>query len=148
MAKAITQYEANDGSIHQTIESAMEHDRRLVELAAVMAPMPRVNDPDLVFANGGGYKDWPIHVVREVRNGIMRLARAWAPWIFEDGSGKPEPIDPHRGYIGRALSDSDTSPGLYAPFMRIFFYIDEAGREYGQQYYRNHPSECGTRVFE
>ena len=146
MAKAITQFEADDGSIHETMESAMEHDRRLVELAAVMAPMPPVNDPGCVFRNGGGYKDWPIHVVRQVRNGIMRLTKAWAPWIFRDGSGKM--VDVHPSYIGRALSDSDTSPGLYSHYMRLFFDIDEAGREYGQQYYRNNPSECGKRVFE
>lgn len=146
MAKSITQFQAEDGSIHATMDGAMEHDRRLVELATVMSSMPRVNDPDLIFANGGGYKDWPIHVVREVRAGIMRLARSWASWIFRDESGKP--VDSHPGFIGRALSDSDTSPGLYGHYMRLFFDIDEAGREYGQQYYRNNPGECKRKVFE
>lgn len=137
-----TKYEASDGSLHETAEKAALHEARTHDLAAVMKSMPPVEQEDCEFSNGGGYKDWPINVVEAARQGIMRLLRAWRPSLFYDV------VEPSLWYVGRNLSDGDTNPSLYAPFMRLFFCIDDAGREYGQPYYRNNPGECKRKVFE
>ena len=138
MVQQIYRYAASDGSEHNTRAEAEEYELRLAELEEVMSQMPRVEDPTGNFVNGGGYKDWPIATVARVRSDIMRMLRKWNPYLFQDSVN-----DPGWGYIGRSLSDSDIRPGMYGHFMRLFFNTDEAGSEYGQQYYRNHPSECG-----
>ena len=139
--KAITVYEAKDGSRWDDPERAGERDDLIAEIAFIMAPLGGCpKDPHCNFANGNGYVQHDAVNVAQVRAALLVPTKRLLKWWWDDQvkrHGK-EPSDAHGSWYQRML-DGDHAP-LDRAWSR-FCCIDDRSREWGQQYYANNPDK-------
>jgi hypothetical protein len=134
--KAITQYEANDGSIHATEAEAIARDILVARCGVIEW---RLNKRLPGYSRAEKFSH-PIEDYRAFKVDCVALARKYLPyesfWKTCDAQGiKPEDINPGAG-IGRVISDSDH----LAPLNRLWFRLmcfDNDGNEYEQPYFAN-----------
>jgi len=93
---------------------------------------PRIPDPHLHFANGGGWiqrtKEWQDEYVEQLDN----LIKANHPEIYHQFVG----INSYDGRMGRILSDSNFDE--CEQWNRLICICDKCYREWGQPYYAIH----------
>lgn len=140
--KAITRYQAEDGSIWMTPEAALEREHFIVVVDEAMVPLgPQYDDGTCDFANGHGYIQHSPEAVAAARANLMPITRKLLACWFKDQlerHGK-DPVDAHPSWYSRIL-DGDHRP-LDQAWRRIGC-IDTQHREWGQQYFAaNGPRE-------
>lgn len=134
--KAITKYEAADGSEFETESRCAAYESLCAEVADVVAALPALpKDDGCKFANGGGYVQHNPDTFRAVRTKLLQIAQRECPhrWITESLE-KGDEI--HASWAGRIISESSTP--LWRAWNRIYC-TDKQFREWGQPYYAEHP---------
>jgi hypothetical protein len=148
--KAITMYEAEDGSRFTDAGEAAKRDGILEAVAAVMAPLGVVPEHDgCDFENGHGYYQHDPGTIRSVRLALYELSkeklRWWTDGQIENHGMTHErlALEVHPSWHLRML-DGSCRP-LEKAWTRIYR-IDSQGREWGQPYFAdNTPS--GDKLF-
>lgn len=131
--KRVDRYQADDGSIHLTVEAAVNRDELLKNLAAAMAPLG--SRPEDALQNGWVHHD--TNKVREAKIAFLKLARPIFksfPEITKVIDEAPETVHAH-SMVGRILDDYN-DPHKDAWYR--FRCIDKLGREHNQPYYSSH----------
>ena len=141
MARAITMYEAHDGTRFNTSEAATQHEQLISVVGDAMATLP---DPPDQFGNDTlGYWQQNPTLVMEARVRLVQLAAAigvghnWFREHLEKG-GKPEELHP-LGYAGRIMSECGPAP-LKRAWSRLSR-IDDQGREWEQPFFAINPEK-------
>lgn len=143
--KAITVYEAVDGSRWETEHEADDRDlhcARLAEISQLIKPVPNTTD----FRNGHGYVQQDANCVRAFKTALL----------IEAGYGNehirnlmrqvgPEHLAP-RGVVARYLDDNPLQADIRDLWRRLKC-IDDDFREWGQVYFAVHPP-CGQEAIE
>ena len=140
--KAITMFEANDGSRWDNAEQALEREALIgrVEWATLpLGEMPKL--PGCGFENGGGFKRHKPKDVDEAKRRLIELTRPLLASWFETQTqmGRDNFMDTHPSWFLRLLDGS--APPLEMAWRRITC-IDKESREWGQPYYATHPNEA------
>ncbi len=128
--KAITMYEANDGSKHKTEESAIERDNLLAEFKIIEDLLPpKLKDTGCHFANGKGFIKVNPEKFEEAKKLMIAYAEKFTGQNFHNNLN---------GMIGRYLDDSG-SPA-YSLLYRMQC-VDSQYRMWGQPYFAYNPTE-------
>lgn len=140
MAKAITMYEAEDGTRFGTLERAEQHDELCRVLEDVMAQLRPVPEGD--FGNERrGYVQQDPAAVRAVKVRLVEIAAALPHmgWFQERlDAGEAAEVHP-MSYGGRIMSECAPRPLGYA-WSRLAR-IDDRGREWEQPYFALNPGK-------
>ena len=115
--KAITQYQADDGSIWSSEDKATDRDSLIARVQKAMTPIgPPLVDVKCRFANGHGYIQHSPRAVAQTRANLMPITKERLKWW-----GAHDP--------------------LAAAWTRMSC-IDKQFREWGQPFFANHPDEA------
>jgi hypothetical protein len=143
MAKAITKYQAEDGSEFVTEAEAQAHDRLCAETADIIKLLHPIPE-DCDFSNGGGFVQQIPAVALAVQRGIVKVARRYfnRDEIYDRHFDYAENAEKPVGYtfVGRLINDGCPNV-LYGAWHRIMC-MDENFREWGQPYFASHPNEA------
>lgn len=126
----ITQYKANDGSIHKTRDEALKRDRLMETMNAVKALLPPKPPYESGWGNGEVYLQCKALNVKTAKDLFTSLYNRQ----FNSSAGFPQ-------INGRLLDDSG-SP-LYG-LWNTLTWIDGQNRMWGQGYYKNNPNPKAT----
>lgn len=138
--KAITRYQADDGSEFRTAEDAAAHDVLCVKIAEAMKPLgERPKQPACAFENGQlGYIQHDVETVDGVARTLIELAKPYLPSLADMLVWKNVV---HPSHPSRAISEGPQV--LWKAWFRIES-IDSMGREFGQPYFKNNPGDCSA----
>lgn len=136
--KTITKYKALDGAEFTDPVECEKYEafaRRCEAVIKHLKPLPK--DKDLRFANGHGFIQQDPMSVAAVRRDLLELAKEvtthkWIQQSIDDPTA-------HHSWAGRIISE--VSEPLWKAWYRIGC-IDKQGREWGQQYYADHPDQA------
>jgi len=129
-AVTIQKFESQDGKLFDTLEACQTHERRLVDIDRIMAPLgPEADDSGCDFGNGGGYIPHDPKVVQQVQDALLAYCKKELK-IKDDISFY---------WLGRILDDNNCSELRSAQY-RISA-CDTQGREWGQIYYAINPGK-------
>jgi hypothetical protein len=135
--KEIKRYQTEDGKIHDTEELAAAHETLVARVAEITSALgPRSDE----INNGAGYVQHDPAVVEKIKASFHLVALKTQGFDDPDENGAP---DEH--FIGRWLNDSNSF--LYGVWNRLAC-IDELGREFDQQFFRNNPHKCAMKEFK
>lgn len=143
--KAVTRYEANDGSLHVQPDDALARDRIIAQVDSLMAALePIPTDDGCRFANGHGWVQQRPEVVATVKRGLIDLGEPWLGWWYEKqrtehGKTLDDLLNAHASWFGRMLDGS--CPPLEYAWHRMCAIADD-GREFGQPFYANNPDKA------
>jgi hypothetical protein len=136
--KTITKYEAKDGSEFSSESACLSYENRLNKADKIMSrlkPLPKDSHCD--FANGGGYLQQDLALVKECAEDILELVKGCiGNSLYNEIKGKA--FKARFGIVGRYLCDGD-HPANRA-WCRLG-HIDNQGKEWGQGYYAINPSK-------
>lgn len=130
--KEIKRYQTEDGLIWNTEEEASVHETLMGRVKEIISALgERSNE----IMNGRGYIQHDPKVVKKIKASFYQLA------LTQQGFDKSEGDEniPGEYWIGRYLSDSNSA--LYNVWNRLQC-IDEMGREFDQQFFKNNPNKA------
>lgn len=135
--KAITTYEANDGSQHDSREKAIGRDLLIANIRALMMPLgERPDDTD--FSNGNGFIQHTEAIIQRVKGDLLYLAKPYlGDLIKQEWIDRPQEVHP-MSFVGRLFDEVD------GPLRKAWFRlmcVDGDWREWGQPYYAINPTE-------
>ena len=140
MAKAITRFEAIDGSVWPTLEKAEAHEALIRDVAEAMKPMGE-RPKGVDFTNGSGYVQHTVQAVASARRSLIALTRPRIQhWFDQQKRDHNTDFDMvHPSWFGRMLDGSATP--LEDAWRRLCC-VDPLNREWGQPYYATHPDHA------
>lgn len=131
--QAITNYQAEDGSIWKTAKEAEDRDSLIASVNEIMQPLgERPSDTD--FANGGGYIQHTIDVLVKAHAALAALYLQRNPDVHFNSGVHEIPASNFVRWL-----DGTCAP-LEIAFTRLWC-VDTLNREWGQVYFANHPTE-------
>jgi len=130
--KTVQRYQTEDGRVFNTEEEAGAHETLVGRVNEITSALGLKSDE---IKNGAGYVQHDPVIVEKIRASFYKLA------LEEQGQSEKD-INLH--WLGRYLSDSDSY--LYGMWGRLAC-IDELGREFDQQFFRNNPHKCEMKQF-
>ena len=122
--KAITRYQADDGTVFNTEKQCLEYEKILQRVNEIMKPLGKMPD-DIGFANGGGYLKHDISTVDKAKKELTEFGNK----LFK--------LDCDLYNIGRYMEGHDC---LYRAWGRLVA-IDNQYREWGQTYFALNPNK-------
>jgi len=134
----VTKYKTTDGRIWNTEEEASVHETLMGRVKEIIRALGERSDE---IMNGAGYVQHDPAVVKKIKASFYQLA------LTQQGFNKAESDEnvPGEYWIGRYLDDSNSA--LYSVWSRLQC-IDELGREFDQQFYKNNPDKCKMQEFK
>jgi len=130
--KTVQKYQTEDGRVFNTEEEAGAHETLVGRVTEITSALGLKSDE---ITNGAGYVQHDPTLVGKIKDSFFLLA-------LEEQGQSAKDMDIH--WLGRYLSDSNSY--LYGIWDRLEC-IDELGREFDQQFYRNHPHKCKMKEF-
>jgi hypothetical protein len=131
--KTVQRYQTEDGRVFNTEEEAAAHETLVGRVNEITSALGSKSDE---IRNGAGYVQHDPVITEKIRDSFYKLA------LEEQGQSEKD-ISLH--WLGRYLSDSDSY--LYGMWNRLAC-IDELGREFDQQFFRNNPHKCAMKEFK
>lgn len=135
--ETITKWKAKDGAEFASMAECVAREALIDEVDVIMANLPKRPD-GCDFSNGHGYVQHNAETFWPAREVLLRVANrlyphAWLTKSIEDRTVHPSCAD---RVIGDAL------PRPLATAWYRFVCTDDSLREWGQPYFREHPSEA------
>ena len=128
--KPVTKYMSTDGITFDTEKECRDHELLFKKVKAIMKPLgPYPKDELCKFANGDGYLQHSPFDVECAKNELVELG--------SETLHIKKPVS--FVFIGRYFYDTGESV-LYHAWSRLYS-IDGLGREWGQPYYAQNPTE-------
>lgn len=143
MAKAVTMYEANDGTRFSSLAAAESHDAVEARVRAIMAALPDPPAGDFGNERRGYWQQNPTAVLA-ARVALVELAlefevcNGWFNSAVEEDGHRPADFHP-LGVAGRVMSEGAPAP-LDRAWRRLCR-IDDRGREWEQPYFAINPDK-------
>jgi len=126
-------YKAKDGKRFDTEQECLAYEKitdEITKLFKLFPPLPK--DDHCNFANGGGYIQHNETTYKKVVSGFYALACLYHKELIKY---------PYKSYGFWTTLDDNGSP-FYFYGHRLLNIDEKTFREYGQGYYKLHPSEC------
>jgi hypothetical protein len=129
--KTVQRYQTADGRVFNTELEAGAHETLVGRVCEIISALGSKCN----ISGGNGYIQHDPAIVTKIKDSFFKLA-------LEEQGQSAKDMNIH--WLGRYLSDSNSY--LYGTWNRLEC-IDELGREFDQQFYRNNPHKCEMKEF-
>lgn len=133
--KAVTKYQASDGSLFSSIKKAYKHTQyynAVQEAAKLLGEVYTYSDPGCSYTNGDGYFQLTDEQLKNFLAAYRNVIKKFESDLVEKFDQNP------KGWIGRYLDDGG---GMAYQLWGLASRIDSQNRIWGQIYYANNPTE-------